>query len=522
MSSTTYSNMYETYNCNDYEVYENFEDIDTTSNTCNYDGGYDLEEYFTNGYNYRYASKVKPIPRTTEILPCNSNYVYSIKIRKFKPDLEMPSESAETDGVQNETWGAFEKERLYFGSRIQRLKLNEKGERDPTKEDRDASVNERVSEIWDKISVKSTEEPTSVPAVKAVYVPPSLRNRKKKEAPNLASLQLFPNLGTDESEIDCTIKQTDKESEGFTERKCRTSTLANNRPVTNGRAVISSYVPLSLTRQRKMERPDRFANGDHCNREIPKMPIYERLLMISRQGSEQIAANECAEISANAPPSLTRSRKMEKPGGFTNETRSSQANYVPPTVRSRQSSEKTAAKALTNERTVISAKVPPKTKSKKMERKGGFTNETRSSRGNHVPPFGGTSADVPPTLAGSIKMERPDRFANGDHCNREIPKMPIYERLLMISRQGSEQIAANECAEISANAPPSLTRSRKMEKPGRFTNETRSSRGNHVTPFARSKQSSEQTAAKAHINEHDGISANVPVSLVRKKVGPVT
>ena len=120
--------------------------------------------------------------------------------------------------------------------------MNEKGERDPTKEDRDASVNERVSKIWDKISVKSAEETKSVPAVIPVYVPPSLRNRRKKEAPNLASLRLFPTLGTDESEIDCTIKQTDEKGEGFTERKCRTSTLANHRPVTNGCAVISSYV----------------------------------------------------------------------------------------------------------------------------------------------------------------------------------------------------------------------------------------------------------------------------------------
>ena len=203
--------------------------------------------------------------------------------------------------------------------------------------------------------------------------------------------------------------------------------LANKlqlRPHINEHAGISANVPPSLTRQRKMERPNRFASGDHCNREIPLMPIYERLLMISNQSSEQIAANECAEISGNAPPSLTRSRKMEKPGRFTNETCSSQGNYVPPTVRSRQSSEKTADKALINERTVISAKVPPKTNSKKMERLGGFTNETRSSRGNHVPPFAR-------------------------------------------SRQSSELTAAkahiNERAGISANVTPSLVRNRKME-----------------------------------------------------------
>jgi len=69
---------------------------------------------------------------------------------------------------------------------------------------------------------------------------------------------------------------------------------------------------------------------------------------------------------------------------------------------------------------------------------------------------------------------------------------------------------------ISAKEPPK-TKSKKVERQGGFTNEIRSNRGNYVPPFARNRQSSEQTVAKAHINERTGISANVPPSLARSR-----
>ncbi|KAK2712937.1 hypothetical protein QYM36_011587 [Artemia franciscana] len=384
MPSRMFSDIYETYNCEDYEVYEDFEDIDTTSNTWNY-GAYDSEEYFTDGYNYRYTPQVKPIPRTTEILPFKSNYVYSIKIKKFEPDPKIV-ESVETDGEQEETWEAFEKERLYFGSRIQRLKLNDKREiEDPTKEDRYTSVNERVSKIWDETSVKPTEEPTSVPAVTAVYVPPRLRNKGNKEAPNIASLVFFPTLGTDESEINCTIKRMNEENEGFTEIRSRRSILANNRPMRNHPDMISDNVPPSLTGSRKMERPGRFTDENRSS-----FGNYVPPTVRSRQSSEQFA----------------HYYKFTDENRFTDETRSSRENYVPPTVKSRQSDEQTAARAHINERTVISANRPPSlTRSKQMEGSVRFADENRSSGGIYIPPTVRSRQSSKPAAKGHVNVK---------------------------------------------------------------------------------------------------------------------
>jgi len=95
------------------------------------------------------------------------------------------------------------KKKDYFSSRIQKVKSNDKGKiEDPTKEDTGASVNESVLEVWDKFGINSKEQP------------PSLRNRIKKEAPSLASLQLLPTLRTNKFKIDYTIQQKNKEGKG--------------------------------------------------------------------------------------------------------------------------------------------------------------------------------------------------------------------------------------------------------------------------------------------------------------------
>lgn len=80
---------------------------------------------------------------------------------------------------------------------------------------------------------------------------------------------------------------------------------------------------------------------------------------------------------------------------------------------------------------------------------------------------------------------------------------------------------------ISANIPPSLTRSIKMKIPDRFTDDNCNGRRIplllitewpvqepiYFSPTVGSGQSSIQNAAKAHINGHARIFVNVPLSL---------